>query len=126
MSKYYDINNLPTGPITFILQERREKKMMLFDDDLQTKRKLKVYWPYDEIVDIYIEKYKLYGDFVAWVYTDKIGYDVVVCEYNGNDDTFEWCTDWYEGGDCYLLALAPLDDVKPTIEQKWEGYKDVK
>ena len=99
---------------------------MLFDDDLTPARKLKTDWPYSEISDIYMQKYNRYGNFVAWVYTDNLGYDTVVCEYNGNDDAFVWCTDWYEGGDCYLLALAPLDDVEPDISQKWEGYKNVK
>ena len=79
--------------------------------------------PYSEIIEIFkYSKRTMPGDFVAWVYTDVLGYDVVICEYKGSEDCYEWVTDWYEGGDCYLLYLSELSDVEPTITQKWEGY----
>ena len=86
--------------------------------------KMKTHNPYDEIVEIFRKRNKAENSFIAWVYTDALGYDVVYCEYNGSEDCYEWATDWYEGGDCYLLYIAAIEDVEPTINQKWGGYED--
>lgn len=96
---------------------------MYWLDSPEARYKMKTNDPYDEIVEIFRKSTKFCdNDFIAWVYTDVLGYDVVICEYKGSEDCYEWVTDWYEGGDCYLLYLSELSDVEPTITQKWEGY----
>lgn len=97
--------------------------MYWLDSPLKQLR-MKTNNPYSEIADIFREVNKAENSFIAWVYTDVLGYNVVYCEYNGSEDCYEWATDWYEGGDCYLLYLAAIDDVEPTINQKWKGYED--
>ena len=89
-----------------------EKKNKMITDD-----------PYDEIVEIVRASKRIrLGDFVAWVYTPNLGYDVVYCSYNGDRDEYIWETDWYEGGDCYLLYFAEFSDVEPDATMKWGGY----
>ena len=88
------------------------------------KLKMKTNNPYDEIVKIFRKINRAEDSFVVWIYTDVLGYDVTYCEYNGDKDQYEWLTDWYEGGDCYLLYIAPFSDIEPTINQKWDGYED--
>lgn len=96
--------------------------MMYWLDTPVKEKKMKTNDPYNEIVEIVrASKRMMPGDFVAWVYT-PLGFEVVFCEYNGSEDRYEWVTDWYEGGDCYLLYFAEFSDVEPTISQKWEGY----
>ena len=98
---------------------------MYWLDSPEEKLKMKTDDPYAEIVEIFRKlKRCREGNFVAWVYTDNLGYDVVLCEYDGNNDEYVWSTDWYEGGDCYLLYIAELADIEPEITQKWEGYND--
>ena len=88
------------------------------------KLRMKTTNPYDEIVEIFRKINKAENTFIAWIYTDVLGFDVVVCDYNGSKDCYEWLTDWYEGGDCYLLYISALEDVEPTISQRWEGVKE--
>lgn len=97
--------------------------MMPYKDDLTSARKLKTNDPYSEIVSIVGAKRLIYdNDFIAWVYTSNLGFDTVYCSYNGSDDRYEWETDWYEGGDVYLIAFADIDALEFDITQKWEGY----
>ena len=97
---------------------------MYWLDSPLKKLQMKTTNPYDEIVEIFRKDNKVDNTFIAWVYTEVLGYDVIVCDYNGDKDRYEWLTDWYEGGDCYLLYLAALEDVEPDITQRWEGYDD--
>lgn len=78
--------------------------------------------PYEEVIRIFEKKYP-YTDFVALVYTEVLGFDTVFCEYNGDKDRFEWLTDWYEGGECHLIALCSIDEIRFTSRQVWEGYE---
>lgn len=97
---------------------------MYWLDSPLKRLKMKTEDPYNEIVAIFRQINKVENSFIAWIYTDVLGYDVIYCEYNGNEDCYEWATDWYEGGDCYLLYIAALDDVEPLITQQWHGYKE--
>ena len=96
---------------------------MYWLDSPEERYKMKTDDPYDEIVEIVRASKRMHlGNFVAWVYTDNLGYDVVYCYYNGDKDEYIWDMDWYEGGDCYLFYFAEFSDVEPDITQKWEGY----
>ena len=78
--------------------------------------------PYNEVVEIFKKK-NLYNDFVALVYTSVLGFDTVYCEYNGSKDRFEWSSDWYEGGECHLIAFCPIDEIMFCQSQVWKGYE---
>ena len=97
---------------------------MYWMDSPLKKYQMKTKNPYDEIVEIFRKVNKAENSFIAWIYTDVLGYDVVFCDYNGDKDCYEWLTDWYEGGDCYLFYLSALEDIEPTIDKQWKGYDD--
>ena len=86
---------------------------MYWLDSPLKQQQMKTNNPYDDIVKIFRKRNKAEDAFIAWVYTDVLGYDVVFCDYNGGKDCYEWQTDWYEGGDCYLLYIAAIEDVDP-------------
>lgn len=51
----------------------------------------------------------LYDDIVAEIYTDVLGPDYVFCKCVG--DTFEYLSDWYEGGDVKIINMDYFSNI---------------
>ncbi|MBQ1296579.1 MAG: hypothetical protein IIY21_21215 [Clostridiales bacterium] len=51
----------------------------------------------------------LYSDLVAEIATDVLGHDYVYCICYG--DTFEYATDWYEGGNLEIIDINYFSNI---------------
>ena len=51
----------------------------------------------------------LYDNIVAEIFTDVLGDDYIFCQCVG--DSFEFLTDWYEGGELTIINLSYFNDV---------------
>lgn len=95
---------------------------MMNDFEISDRNRLRSNDPYSEAVEIIINKTNLYDSYIVWIYTDNTGYSVEFLEcYEFN---FTWGTDWYEGGNAYLLAFCPLSELKYDKKHEWEGTEE--
>ena len=84
--------------------------------------------PYENVADFikcWIEEhsYLQYEDYLVWVWTENLGYDVLYLEYDGTNDRFTWLFDWYEGGECRLIGFCPVRAIPLAEEWRCENMK---
>lgn len=70
----------------------------------------------EECIKFCEEHSGFYGDIIAEIYTDVLGYDFVFC--NCEDLYFEFLTDWYEGGD---LRIVNMDYFKNVCDKAFHN-----